>query len=275
MSAKPARSGVALAPDGDIARLARRSHPNRSMRIEHRGVSITGRRENNEDALLELPGRGLYAVADGMGGYEGGEVASKAAIASLQAYCEMLGDDGFGLSSDDERQAVARERIGLAIRIADREVRRRAVGRLRRMGTTLACLAMGNGFAIVAHVGDSRVYRMREGEVAAMTHDHSLLNEMTAGGLVGAGDAARRYRLRNIITQALGQGREVVPDLSVIQVMPGDKFLLCSDGLSDVLDESAIALGLSRKEKAAETLVEAAYEAGSHDNITALVVAVS
>jgi len=246
-----------------------------AMRIEHRGVTITGRRDNNEDALLELPERGLYAVADGMGGYEGGEVASKAALASLQTYCEMLGDDGFGLEEDDEHQSVARERVGLAIRIADREVRRRATGPLRRMGTTLACMVVGNGQALIAHVGDSRVYRMREGEVVAMTHDHSLLNEMTAGGLVGAGDAARHYRLRNIITQALGQGREVVPDVSVEPALPGDKFLLCSDGLTDVLDERAIALGLSRKRRSAEALVESAYDAGSHDNITALVVTIS
>lgn len=245
------------------------------MRIEHRGVTITGRRDNNEDALIELPDCGLYAVADGMGGYEGGEIASKAALASLQTYCEMLGDDGFGLVQDDVEQTVAREKIGLAIRIADREVRRRAVGRLSRMGTTLACMTVGNGYALIAHVGDSRVYRMREGEVAAMTQDHSLLNEMTAGGLVGAGEAAHRYRLRHIITQALGQGREVVPDVSVVPAMPGDKFLLCSDGLTDVLDEAAIGLGLSRKENAAEALVEAAYDAGSHDNITAIVVAIA
>lgn len=242
------------------------------MRILHEGVSITGRRSNNEDAMLELPDRGLFAVADGMGGYEGGEVASKAALASLQAYCELLDESGLGVRRFDEPggEDVVRERLELAIRIADREVRRRAVGNLRRMGTTIACLAIGSSKAMVAHVGDSRVYRLREGEVAALTKDHSLVNEMKAAGLGGVD--AGYMRLKNIITQALGQGRTVIPDLSAVEVLAGDRFLLCSDGLSDVLDEDAIAWAMTSKQDVARALADAAYESGSHDNITALVV---
>ncbi|MCA9610044.1 MAG: serine/threonine-protein phosphatase [Myxococcales bacterium] len=242
------------------------------MRILHEGVSITGRRSNNEDAVLELPERGLFAVADGMGGYEGGEVASKAALASLQAYCDMLDHTGLGLSQmgTPEGERIARERLELGIRIADREVRRRAVGDLRKMGTTLAALAVGPTKAMVAHVGDSRVYRMREGEVIALTRDHSLINEMKTAGL-GATEADH-FRLKNIITQALGQGRTVMPDLTAVEVLPGDRFLLCSDGLSDVLDDEAIAWAMTSKHDVARALVDAAYAAGSYDNITALVV---
>lgn len=242
------------------------------MRILHEGVSITGRRSNNEDAVLELPERGLFAVADGMGGYEGGEVASKAALASLQAYCDLLDHTGLGVREmgTPEGEKVVRERLELAIRIADREVRRRAVGDLRRMGTTVACLVVGAGKAMVAHVGDSRVYRLREGEVSSLTRDHSLINEMKAAGL--GGDIQGEFRLKNIITQALGQGRTVVPDLTAVDLLPGDRFLLCSDGLSDVLDDEAIAWAMTSKQDVARALVDAAYAAGSHDNITALVV---
>ncbi|MCB9591711.1 MAG: serine/threonine-protein phosphatase [Sandaracinaceae bacterium] len=239
-------------------------------------MSLTGRRANNEDALLELPARGLFAVADGMGGYEGGEVASRAALASIQAYCDMLDDTGLGLRDmgDADGEQMVRERLELAIRVADREVRRRAVGVLRRMGTTLALLAIGETKAMIAHVGDSRVYRMREGEVSVLTRDHSLLNEMRAAGLGGAADTGQ-FRLKNIITQALGQGRTVVPDLTAVDVLPGDRFLLCSDGLSDVLDDEAIAWAMTSKNDVARSLADAAYEAGSHDNITALVVTAS
>ncbi|MBX3268925.1 MAG: serine/threonine-protein phosphatase [Sandaracinaceae bacterium] len=246
------------------------------MRILHDGVSITGRRSNNEDALLELPDRGLFAVADGMGGYEGGEIASKAALASLAAYCELLDDSGLGVRDlerpDGER--VVKERLARAIEVADREVRRRAVGTLSRMGTTLACLAVGPTRAAIAHVGDSRVYRLREGEVIGLTRDHSLVNEMRAAGLsaaIGGGGT----RLKNIITQALGQGREVSPDLRVVDVLPGDRFLLCSDGLTDVLDDEAIGWAMTSKHRVARALTDAAYAAGSHDNITALVVTIA
>jgi len=242
------------------------------MRIEHESVSITGRRKNNEDAVLAIPEHGLFAVADGMGGYEGGEVASKLALSSLRAYCDLLGEDGLGLSElgNVEGRRVASERLGLAIRIADREVRRRAVGRLRRMGTTIACVAVAGEHALLAHVGDSRVYRLREGEAKALTRDHSLLNEL-AGTSIGT---AQAMRLNSIITQALGPGGDVQPTLSFQEVLPGDQYLVCSDGLSDVLDEAKIAWHMASKEGGAQALVDAAFAAGSRDNISALVIRV-
>ena len=242
------------------------------MRTEHESVTITGRRKNNEDSVLAIPEHGLYAVADGMGGYEGGEVASRVALKSLEAYCELLGGGGLGVLDldDEEGQQVARERLELAIRIADREVRRRAVGRLSRMGTTIVCLAVAGEHALLAHVGDSRIYRMREGEVTALTRDHSLLNELAGTGL----GMAQSMRLSSIITQALGQGSDAKPDLSFEDVLPGDRFLLCSDGLSDVLDEEAIAWNMASKDGGAQALVDAAFAAGSRDNISAVVVSV-
>lgn len=239
------------------------------MEIRDEGRSVVGRRENNEDSLLSLPEHGFYAVADGMGGYEGGEIASKLALASLQAYYELLGDDA---PESDPHAELAIERLGLAIRIAHREVARRATGPLRRMGTTLACLAVRDGVAVTGHVGDSRVYRLRDGELDQLTRDHSLYAEMEANG--AAGLSRRDFALRNIITQAVGQQASVRPDFSVFELMPGDRFLLCSDGLSDVLEDDDIAWGLTRTRDVAKSLCDAAYEAGSFDNITALVVLV-
>lgn len=239
------------------------------MRIRDEGCSIVGRRENNEDALLALPAEGFYAVCDGMGGYEGGEVASKLTLASLQAYFEVLGDEAaLQPPEEDPGATLAKERLGLAIRIAHREVRRRATGELRQMGTTLACLVMAGDQALIAHVGDSRVYRLRDGEVARLTRDHSLVAEMEANG----GITTHASNLAGIITQALGQGATVRPDYRLEEVLPGDRFLLCSDGLSDVLSDDEIAWGLSRTSGVAESLCQAAYDLGSTDNITALVV---
>ena len=239
------------------------------MRIEHHGRTDTGRRDNNEDGLIALSEHGLYAVADGMGGYEGGEVASRLALASLQAYFELLGQGGLGL---DESEDVALERMGLAVRIADREVTRRATGRLSKMGTTLACVVVQGTRALIAHVGDSRVYRLRDGEVERLTRDHSLVAEMEAAGLTGA--SQRGMPFSNIITQALGQGPDARPDLRVEELMPGDRFLLCSDGVTDALDDEAIAWALTSNEDPADAVVDASYMAGSADNITALVLTV-
>lgn len=243
------------------------------MRMHHDGRSETGRRDNNEDGLLALPECGLYAVADGMGGYEGGEVASRLALGSLQTYFELLGDDGVGLDPEGPED-VARERMALAIRIADREVGRRATGTLAKMGTTLATLVIQNGHAMIAHVGDSRVYRMREGELDALTRDHSLHAEMESTGM-SVLPPRRRFRLSNVITQALGQGPDVRPDIRIESVLPGDRFLLCTDGVTDALDEESIAWLLTRTHGVAQALVDAAHENGSMDNITALVVTIS
>lgn len=242
------------------------------MRIGHESRSDTGRRSNNEDAVLALPERGLFAVADGMGGYEGGEVASGLALASIKTYFEMLGDEGLGLHR--ESLNVARERMRLAIRLADREVSRRAVGRLRKMGTTLACVAIDGDLALVAHVGDSRVYRLRENHLEALTLDHSLYAHMQATGLTGVSPRGR-FPLSNVITQSIGQGPVAVPDMKIHTLLPGDRLLLCTDGLSDVLDDDTIAWLMTRNRDVAAELVEAAADHGSRDNITALVLCVT
>ncbi len=232
------------------------------MRIQHTVHTDTGRRSNNEDAYLAEPRLGVYAVADGMGGYEGGEVASRVSLESLLAYFERLGPDNLDLEGDEQ---ASRQQVRMAIRMADREIARRAVGELSEMGTTLVCLVVRETRALIAHVGDSRIYRLRDGAIEQLTRDHSLVAEMEARGLSAAPN------LSHIVTQALGQGPPARPDVRVIDLRPGDRFLLCSDGLSDVLEPGDIAREVTRR-GAARALVKLAYDAGSMDNITALVV---
>ena len=155
--------------------------------------------------------------------------------------------------------------------MADREVARQATGRLAQMGATVAALAIQNGFALIAHVGDSRVYRLREGALEALTRDHSLQAEMESSGLAAPGP----YRVSNVITQALGAGSPVRPDVRIEPALPGDRYLLCTDGLTDALDAESIAWLLTRARGATDALVEAAFERGSTDNITALVVSLA
>ena len=232
------------------------------MRIEHDCWTDVGRRDDQEDAYLAAPEHGLFAVADGMGGYEGGEIASRLALSAVQDFFERL-DDGLGLT-DDAPTAIAR--MGVSLRMADRAVSRRARGRLKNMGTTIASAVFEGSQILLGHVGDSRVYRLREGEVDQLTRDHSLLAEMA-----NAGVAARRH-LSSIITQAIGAGPPAAPDLAVHPIVEGDRYLLCTDGLSDVLNDEAIGWGLSSTRGAAHALVEAAFHAGSTDNITAVVL---
>lgn len=231
------------------------------MRIQHSARSVTGRRSNNEDAYAAAPRIGLFAVADGMGGYEGGEVASRTALESLVAYLERV--EALDIANDAR---TAMHHVRMAIRMADREVQRRAVGELAEMGTTIACMLVQGSHAVLAHVGDSRIYRLREGEIALLTRDHSLVAEMEAAGL----SAAAHHT--HIITQALGQGPAARPDVRVIEVLPGDRFLLCTDGLTDVLSPGEITDGMAQSKKPAEVLVDTAYAMGSHDNITAMIV---
>jgi PPM family protein phosphatase len=243
--------------------VARGSQKELRMRISHQAHTDVGRRANNEDAYVAAPDLGFFAVADGMGGYEGGEVASRLALESLLSYFERLGKAGLEL--DEEGEPLAREQMRMAIRMADREVKRCAVGELEQMGTTIACLVVRGRRALIAHVGDSRIYRMRDGEVTQLTRDHSLVAEMEAAGLVAAA------HLCHVITQALGQGTPPKPDLQVVDVMPGDRFLMCTDGLTDALSTGEIGEQLSHR-NAAQALVDEAFELGSLDNITCVVV---
>ena len=233
--------------------------------LEPFGATDAGKvRANNEDALLVGEGRDetLFAVADGIGGFEAGEVASRIAVDVLK---ELEPDGSFET----------------AIREANRRIL--AVGRgderLSGMGTTIVAARFGGTReepkAEIAHVGDSRAYLLRGGELRPVTEDHSLVAELVRSGDLTRAQAAEHPQ-KNLITRALGAENEVEVDTVVLPVEAWDRFLLCSDGLTDMVPEARIAEILADSpddpEEPARALVSAALEAGGSDNVTVVVV---
>jgi len=238
-----------------------------------RRTDIGRRREHNEDCLAiyhhpefedEAGSRGtLLIVADGMGGYAAGEVASRTAVeAILNAY--------YGNLSDDVTQGLTR-----AVRDANRAVLDEANRDADRagMGTTLALAVVWSGHLAVANVGDSRVYLIRDGRIAQISRDHSWIAELLAVGKITP-EEARHHPMRNVVTRSLG-GR---PDLDIdvyppLKLRRGDIVLVCSDGLWGMVSaEQMLQIVESHSaQAAADALVAAANDAGGHDNITAIV----
>jgi len=246
--------------------------------LEVAGHSDVGRRANNEDALLCEPRLGLFAVADGMGGYDGGEVASRIAVTTLRDFFTRELDDGectwpFGL---DLARTLDENRLGAAIRLAHQEVQLQRTGPLAMMGSTVVALSVRDGVATMGHVGDSRLYRLRRGQLQQLTVDHSLYAELAAAGAADL-PAKRDFHLANVITRALGMPEAVRADLRREPLEDGDTFLLCSDGVNEKLDDAQLAGFLAMDDVAAgcKALVAAAYAHGGRDNITAVVVRVS
>lgn len=232
------------------------------LRIDDQAFrSDTGRQRNaNEDSFfVRAP---IFVVADGMGGAQAGEVASKAAA------------DAFDI---DLPPGAAPERLlRETIAVANRRIHELARADPSRagMGTTLTAAIVGAEREEVAigHVGDSRAYRLRDGQLERLTRDHSLVEEMRRKGQLTDAQA-EDHPQRSIITRALGPEPEVEPDVQTVPAAPGDVFLICSDGLTTMLDEQRIAkllTGASSMEAAVRALVDEANRAGGRDNITAL-----
>lgn len=249
------------------------------MKIESAGRTHVGRRPNNEDAFCVEPAWGLYAVADGMGGYEGGEVASRLVVETLQGFFRRNAADGDATwpFAVDPKLGYLENIVATGVRLADREVQAQRKGRLGSMGSTLALLAVRDARAVVAHVGDSRVYRLRDGALRQLTRDHSLWTEMRATGTAGVPDRREDHPFGNVITRALGMKNAAKPDLFADDLRPGDTFLLCSDGLSEPVPDDVIARALATRapDEACASLVWEAFERGGRDNITAVVARVA
>jgi PPM family protein phosphatase len=217
----------------------------------------TGRqRRSNEDSyFLRSP---LFAVADGMGGARAGEVASKLLVDTLEAGLSDHGPDEERLA---ERVREANQRIHeLAQRDADRA----------GMGTTATAAYVGEDSVSVAHVGDSRAYRLRDGQLEQLTRDHSLVEELKRRGKLTE-EEAEEHPQRSVITRALGPESRVKVDTLTVPARDGDVFLLCSDGLSGMVPEERIqeiVAGAASMEEAGRQLIEEANEAGGRDNIT-------
>lgn len=246
------------------------------MRVSAFGLTDVGRRrESNEDDFLLEPGHGVYAVADGMGGHAAGEIASRLAIETLQEVLQRNDTPFKPTSADDAaewlREAVveANRRICDSIRLHEER---------RGMGTTVVALVHAGEDAVVGHVGDSRMYLLRGGELLRMTSDHSWVNEQVKLGLMND-DTAQRHPMRNIVTRALGSRPDVLVDLTSLQIRPGDVFLLCSDGLNTMLaDDQIHAVMLAHRhdpEAACKALVEEANRHGGDDNVTVVVACIA
>ncbi len=225
-------------------------------------LSDKGRvRENNEDSY-HADGR-VFIVADGMGGHRAGEVASAAAIAEFLAY------------ETQHRREPPLERLRGGMRSANHSLYRMADDdrELEGMGTTFTALVVEGGL-FVGHVGDSRAYIWRDGRLRSMTRDHSLVERMVDEGQLSPRDA-RTHPQRNVILRALGVARELEIDLDTVDALPGDRLLLCSDGLSGMLEDGEIESIISEEtepEESCRNLVDAANERGGMDNITVIVV---
>jgi protein phosphatase len=241
--------------------------PGPSVLIEAASLTDVGLvRERNEDAFGEksLVGGRLFVVADGMGGHAGGATASRLAVEAVEA--------ALGTIPRDPPRAL-REALEAANRSIHDESQRDPS--LRGMGTTGVVLLIGSGGCWVANVGDSRAYRLRDGALDQLTRDHSVVAEMVRLGVLTSAQAAVHPR-RNEVLRSLGTAPDVDVDVDAVDVSVGDVFLLCSDGLSGVVDDAAIAALLADDsvEDASRALVEAAIGQGAPDNVTVQVIRV-
>jgi serine/threonine protein phosphatase PrpC len=240
------------------------------IRIIHaHGASHIGRRDENQDRFVVNRKARLFAVADGMGGHEGGSVASTLAIDTVSHFYDRSDPE-----SSTESAIVREARMDMAFRMAHREVVKHRLGELAEMGTTLVALRFEtNDTATLAHVGDSRAYRLRRGRLTQLTRDHSLVAdlELELGGSLKQYPDVLRYS--HVLTRAIGVGT-AGHDLYTIDLEPGDVFLLATDGLHGVVTPERIAdvLGEAPHELAAAALVSEAWTSEAMDNITALVV---
>ncbi len=238
-------------------------------------LSDTGRvRSQNEDrcgAFANASGARLFVVADGMGGHRGGATASRIAVDALAAALTRAGTD----SSVSGISGISGDWLADAIRAANRNVHAAAAkdAELNGMGTTLvAILVAASGAAWVAHVGDSRAYRLREGVLEPLTEDHSVVAEMVRRGLITPEEAEIHPR-RNEILRSVGIEPDVEPELSELELRPGDRVLLCSDGLCGVVPAAELEqlLAAQSPAEAVESAVELANSLGGPDNITAVI----
>jgi serine/threonine protein phosphatase PrpC len=241
------------------------------------------RRSSNEDSYCTRPDLGLYIVADGMGGHVAGEVASRVAVEAIEIFIqETAGADKNRTWPFPFEPALSLEanRLKAAFRLANRRIASTIADShdLRGMATTASSLLTGPDGACVAHVGDSRVYVLRDGKLQQITNDHSWVEEQVRAGTMTA-TAARQHPWRNVVTRALSGGEDPEVDVTQVQPVQSERYLLCSDGLFSVVPDDQIAalLGTSgvSLEDVCQKLIDAANAAGGPDNITALVLEVN
>jgi serine/threonine protein phosphatase PrpC len=244
---------------------------NRPLRLKFFGLSDIGLvRPNNEDVWTALPDIGFFALADGMGGHLSGEVAAKEAIEHLS---NIFGSNPLPSPFCSKKMSEQmRESIESANQWVYRMSKKKST--LAGMGTTLCCLHWTPHAVIYAHVGDSRIYRLRNGKLDLLTQDHSLFAKWLAMGK-RAQECGTPYPYKNVITRAIGTHPRSNPEIASCPYEPNDLFILCTDGLTDVLSNEDIKKIIDRSTDlsiAAERLIQKAKIMGSNDNITVLMI---
>ncbi len=217
-------------------------------------------RKINEDACLNRPERGLWAVADGMGGHSAGDVASSRIIEALDAVPPDENLARFATAIEETLRAVNAELLQLAL---DSEK--------HTIGSTVAVLVVRGRHALCIWAGDSRIYRSRKGNFEQLTQDHAMVEDMVEVGLITRAEA-ENHPQANRITRAIGAMDELFVDMDIHAVQPGDRFLICSDGLYKDTRSSELARLMRRKGNAAKAAVDLALEHGARDNVTVVTV---
>ena len=251
-----------------------------ASKISCEALTDVGRkRKGNEDSHTVNPEQNLYVVADGMGGHAAGEVASRIAVEAIEEFVTLTSGNEeipwpYGL---DETFSYDGNRLKTAIRHANGKVLEatRESAELEGMATTVAAVLVDADVANLALFGDSRIYRWSHGEMTLLTSDHSWVNEQIQTGVISP-EQARSHPLRNVVTRALGGRADLLVDVQAVTMKSGDVLLLCSDGLTTMIEDDDIA-GLLQASggdvaKAARALVDEANERGGEDNITVVLL---
>ncbi len=221
-------------------------------------------RASNQDSVLYEDTSRLYGVADGMGGHNGGDIASQMAVLMLPRILESMvpSEDNIRAGFEQVNMMIYEEQMKDAV--------------LSGMGTTLTVLWEAEAEIILGHIGDSRAYRMRSGKIEQVSTDHSVVGEMVRDGLITE-EQALQHPYRNVITQAVGTSESLQPDIRTLDKMKGDKYILCTDGLYEYVSKDEICTLLMRysPEDAAERMLEKALKKGGKDNVTILIAEVT
>ncbi len=242
----------------------------------HARTDVGLKRKHNEDSLLASEEFGVFVVADGVGGRKAGELASAITVNTFQSYAPQIkaAMDAYAATPNRDTRVAVLQLLDRAANAASRRVYEAATATGRQgMTTTLVAACVGGGSAFIAHVGDSRAYLLRDGRLRQLTEDHSMVNELIRQGSMTVEEAATS-RYRNVITRAVGLYPNVRTDVLHVDLLDGDRILLCSDGLSDLVPAEQIVEGALQPNlsTAVDTLIQAALDAGGRDNVTVVVV---
>lgn len=248
------------------------------MRLTCAALTDPGRRrENNEDSLCAREDLGLFLVADGMGGHVGGEIASRLVVEEVERFVAGTVPGHGGADMPQQATAAgAGERLHAALIEANRSLAGKVArdASLNGMATTAVALLVDGEAVALAHVGDSRAYRYRLERLDRLTRDHSWVEEQIGAGLLTP-DAALRHPWRHVVTRAIAGTTDIEVEVAELRLEPGDRLLLCSDGLSSVVSDEAIADAFQEGRPAADVcreLVRRANAAGGPDNVTVVLV---